>query len=149
MDDVLPKSKLSACFGSKANAKANISFKLHPVTQGSVSTTKALTSIWGSEKISPQKEVKTGCYTTDYSILVIMNRGKYSLQCTDYNHNWFFLWSLNKELINWFFDWQKINHLSNFSNKNACDCLVPAFPLWISAAFLCFMSYENMSLKIK
>lgn len=75
--------------GSKANAKANISIKLHPVTQGSVSTTKALTSIWGSDKISPQKEAKTGCYTTDYSILVIMNRARYSLQCTDYNHNWF------------------------------------------------------------
>lgn len=58
MDDVLPKSELSTCFRSKANVKANISIKLHPVTKGGVSTAEAR----GADNISPQKKVTTGWY---------------------------------------------------------------------------------------
>lgn len=41
MDGVLPKSQLSTCFESKANAKANRSIKANPITLWPVSTTKA------------------------------------------------------------------------------------------------------------
>lgn len=56
MDGVLPKSQLSTCFRSKANAKANRSIKLHPITREPVLHHKDDSS--GKIKISQKKKLE-------------------------------------------------------------------------------------------